>query len=133
MDVCGLYIGDTALSYGTMRSPVYRDYEKFPYGTLEDTKNPTMKDYYSKVQEKCQQMKEKKETKNECPFCKEQKKRPLGSYLRKREIKKSNEKICEEEHECSESEEILLSEESTDETEPCTQSQEKQPEDAAKK
>lgn len=38
-------------------------------------------------------------SKDKCPFCKEQKKRPLVNYIRKRENKKHNESICEEEEE----------------------------------
>lgn len=97
MDVCGILIGDSSLSYGSMRN--YRDYEKFPYGTFEAVHNPTVKDYYSKVQEKCQQSKEQKNNKQHCPFCREHKKRPLVSYMRKRDIQKQNEKICEEDEE----------------------------------
>lgn len=83
MDVCGLFIGDTTMTYGSLRSTLYRDYEKFPYGTFENNKNPTIKDYYSKVQEKCQQVKEQqKKGKQSCPFCRENKKRPLINYMR---------------------------------------------------
>lgn len=56
MDVCGLFIGDTTMTYGSLRSTLYRDYEKFPYGTFENNKNPTIKDYYSKVQGKLQSL-----------------------------------------------------------------------------
>lgn len=38
-------------------------------------------------------------TKEPCPFCKEQKKRPLVAYIRKRDNKKNSESICEEEEE----------------------------------
>lgn len=40
-----------------------------------------------------------------CPFCKEHKKRPLISYLRKRDIRKKNDSICEEAEEAEEQEE----------------------------
>lgn len=46
-----------------------------------------------------------KSTKKEsCPFCHEQKKRPLIAYMRKRAQEKHG-KICEEEHEQEEEEE----------------------------
>lgn len=99
MDVYGIFIGDTNLSYGTMRNSVYRDYEKFPYGTFENINNPTLIDYYNKVQEKCQKTKEVRPQKQSCPFCQEQKKRPLISYMRKRDFHKHHDKICEEDEE----------------------------------
>jgi len=102
MDVCGMFSTDTV--YNSMRSSYFRDYEQFPYGTLESYKNPIQKDPYSKVQEKCQQLKMQKSNTN-CPFCKEHKKRPLISYLRKREIRKKNDSICEEAEEAGEQEE----------------------------
>lgn len=38
--------------------------------------------------------------KESCPFCKEQKKRPLIAYIRKRENRQQKESICEaDEHE----------------------------------
>ncbi|EDS29015.1 conserved hypothetical protein [Culex quinquefasciatus] len=36
MDV--YYMSDS-IQYGSFRNPLYRDYEKFPYGTLENTLN----------------------------------------------------------------------------------------------
>lgn len=107
MDVCGVFVGDASLAYG--RSSYYRDYEQFPYGTLENQSNYLQKDSYSRVQEKCQQVKVVKITKKECPFCKEHKKRPLTKYLRTR---KHNESICEEEEE-----EEVEEEENQDQTE----------------
>uniref|UniRef100_A0A0K8TQG3 Uncharacterized protein n=1 Tax=Tabanus bromius TaxID=304241 RepID=A0A0K8TQG3_TABBR len=99
MDVYGIFIGDTNLSYGTMRNSVYRDYEKFPYGTFENANNPTLIDYYTKVQEKCRKSQKIELQKQTCPFCKEHKKRPLISYMRKRDFHKHHEKICEEDEE----------------------------------
>jgi len=46
-----------------------------------------------------------KKSNTNCPFCKEHKKRPLISYLRKREIRKKNDSICEEAEEAGEQEE----------------------------
>lgn len=55
MDVWGVFVGDSTLSYGgSMRSGYYRDYEQFPYGTLEHSNNTASshpaKDSYSRVQ-----------------------------------------------------------------------------------
>lgn len=51
MDIWGVFIGDsTANSGGIMRTSYYRDYEQFPYGTLEDSTITNSKDPYSKVQ-----------------------------------------------------------------------------------
>jgi len=107
MDVWGVFAFDSTISYGgSIRSGYYRDYEQFPYGTLEKTNNSYSKDPYSKVQEKCRQVKSEKAKKKECPFCKEHKKRPLVNYLRKRDSRKHHESICEDdEHEIEEEEE----------------------------
>lgn len=51
MDVWGVFVGDSTMSYGgSVRSTYYRDYEQFPYGTLEHGSSPPSKDSYSKVQ-----------------------------------------------------------------------------------
>ncbi|XP_034472681.1 uncharacterized protein LOC117780318 isoform X3 [Drosophila innubila] len=54
MDVWGVFVGDSTLSYGgSMRSGYYRDYEQFPYGTLEHSSSASpypAKDSYSRVQ-----------------------------------------------------------------------------------
>ncbi|XP_033148996.1 uncharacterized protein LOC108607967 [Drosophila busckii] len=54
MDVWGVFVGDSTLSYGgSMRSGYYRDYEQFPYGTLEHSTAASTypaKDSYSRVQ-----------------------------------------------------------------------------------
>lgn len=98
MDVWGVFVGDTSLtSGGVMRTTYYRDYEQFPYGTLEQNSMANSKDPYSKVQEKSQQIQAEKIKKKNCPFCKEHKKRPLINYLRKREQRKHHESICEDE------------------------------------
>jgi len=60
MDVCGIFLGDSNISYGSMRSALYRDYEQFPYGTLENSKSSPFKDSYSKVKEKCEMVKTQK-------------------------------------------------------------------------
>ena len=49
--------------------------------------------------EKCQQNRIQKSGKQACPFCKEHKKRPLISYLRKKIYFNNHDKICEEEGE----------------------------------
>lgn len=54
--------------------------------------------------EKCRQVKSVKAQKKECPFCKEQKKRPLTNYMRKRESRKHHDSICEEHEEENEEE-----------------------------
>ncbi|KMY91128.1 uncharacterized protein LOC6614774 isoform X3 [Drosophila sechellia] len=52
MDVWGFCVSDTTMAYGgSMRSGYYRDYEEFPYGTLESTTSShAVKDCYSRVQ-----------------------------------------------------------------------------------
>lgn len=40
-----------------------------------------------------------KSKKSSCPFCKEEKKRPLNAYMRKRSQEKNTGKICEEDDE----------------------------------
>ena len=52
-------------------------------------------------------MRSERDMKKCCPFCKENKKRPLVKYMRTRESRKHHESICEdEEEECEEEEEI---------------------------
>ena len=46
-----------------------------------------------------------------CPFCKENKKRPLVKYMRNRESRKHHESICEDEEEQQEEEESNEAEE----------------------
>ncbi|XP_017019228.1 uncharacterized protein fok isoform X1 [Drosophila kikkawai] len=106
MDVWGFCVSDSTMSYGgSMRSGYYRDYEQFPYGTLETTTSPyAVKDCYSRVQEKCKQIKSEKQMRKDCPFCKEHKKRPLINYMRKREQRKHHDSICEDEEEMHEHE-----------------------------
>lgn len=43
--------------------------------------------------------KDKAVKKDNCPFCKEKKKKPLATYIRRRELCKRTESICEEEEE----------------------------------
>ena len=45
-----------------------------------------------------------KSSKDSCPFCKEQKKRPLGAYMRKRGQRITTESISEDAEECNEEE-----------------------------
>jgi len=87
-----MYVGDC--SY-TPRHSIYRDYERFPYGSLERNSNP-QKSYYDKVQEKLQRDNKKTTKKEDCPFCQEQKKRPLIAYMRKMALEKQKSRICEE-------------------------------------
>lgn len=50
--------------------------------------------------EKLQRAKEMaRPKKDSCPFCKEEKKRPLNAYMRKRSQEKNAAKICEEDDE----------------------------------
>lgn len=52
------------------------------------------------ITEKLQRAREMaKPKKSSCPFCKEEKKRPLNAYLRKRSQEKNTGKICEEDDE----------------------------------
>ncbi|EDW75460.1 uncharacterized protein Dwil_GK23806, isoform A [Drosophila willistoni] len=101
MDVWGFCVSDSTLSYGgSMRGGYYRDFEQFPYGTLEPSTTPfVVKDSYSRVQEKCKQLKTEKQIRKDCPFCKEHKKRPLVNYMRKREQRKHHDSICEDDEE----------------------------------
>ncbi|GAB0096761.1 uncharacterized protein DMENIID0001_123270 [Sergentomyia squamirostris] len=106
MDVYSSYLGD-GMSYSSMRSPVYRDFEKFPYGTLESSFKPasntssSANSYYSQGGKKASNKGVVDRVRKEsCPFCKEQKKRPLIAYIRKRENRQQKESICEaDEHE----------------------------------
>uniref|UniRef100_A0A8D8J1P0 (northern house mosquito) hypothetical protein n=1 Tax=Culex pipiens TaxID=7175 RepID=A0A8D8J1P0_CULPI len=101
MDV--YYMSDS-IQYGSFRNPLYRDYEKFPYGTLENTLNSPPKSGGGIQQQRNQtsstvagQGKSKgKSGKDSCPFCKEQKKRPLGAYMRKRGQRITTESISED-------------------------------------
>lgn len=97
-----------SIQYGSFRNPLYRDYEKFPYGTLENTLNSPPKNGTGFQQQQNQrnqtssssvagQGKSKgKSVKDSCPFCKEQKKRPLGAYMRKRGQRITTESISED-------------------------------------
>ncbi|XP_055634442.1 uncharacterized protein LOC129774647 [Toxorhynchites rutilus septentrionalis] len=111
MDV--YYMSDS-MHYGSLRSPLYRDYEKFPYGTLENPLNSPPKSGHQRQQQNHQlksayntaQGKSKnKSSKESCPFCKEQKKRPLGAYMRKRGQRITSESISEDVEECGEEQE----------------------------
>lgn len=56
------------------------------------------------IPEKLQRAKEMaRPKKSSCPFCKEEKKRPLNAYMRKRSQEKNTAKICEEDDEEDES------------------------------
>lgn len=49
------------------------------------------------ITEKLQRAREMARSKKDsCPFCKEEKKRPLNAYMRKRSQEKNTSKICEE-------------------------------------
>lgn len=107
-----IYYMSDSIQYGSFRNPLYRDYEKFPYGTLENPlnsppkssqqlqKQQQQKDSYNMAQGKSKS----KSSKESCPFCKEQKKRPLGAYLRKRGQRITTESISEDAEECVEEE-----------------------------
>lgn len=107
-----IYYMSDSIQYGSFRNPLYRDYEKFPYGTLENPvnsppkssqqlqKQQQQKDCYNMAQGKSKS----KSSKESCPFCKEQKKRPLGAYLRKRGQRITTESISEDVEECVEEE-----------------------------
>lgn len=102
-----------SIQYGSFRNPLYRDYEKFPYGTLENPLNSPPKSSQQQLQKQQQQKdsynmaqgkSKSKSSKESCPFCKEQKKRPLGAYLRKRGQRITSESISEDVEECGEEE-----------------------------
>lgn len=119
MDV--YYMSDS-IQYGSFRNPLYRDYEKFPYGTLENTLNspPKTSGGMQQHQQRNQSSltaagqggKSKgKSAKDSCPFCKEQKKRPLGAYMRKRGQRITSESISEDAEECDDGRNILREDE----------------------
>lgn len=120
MDV--YYMSDS-IQYGSFRNPLYRDYEKFPYGTLESTLNSPPKNSGVQKQQQSQYRNQNqavagqgksskgKSSKDSCPFCKEQKKRPLGAYMRKRGQRITHESISEDAEECAEKEEQAIAEE----------------------
>lgn len=100
-----------SIQYGSFRNPLYRDYEKFPYGTLENPLNsPPKSSGGGQQMQKQQQARDgqgkskSKSSKDSCPFCKDQKKRPLGAYLRKRGQRITSESISEDVEECLEEE-----------------------------
>lgn len=106
-----IYYMSDSIQYGSFRNPLYRDYEKFPYGTLENPLNSPPKSSGQQMQKQQQprdgynvtQGKSKsKSSKDSCPFCKDQKKRPLGAYLRKRGQRITSESISEDVEECLE-------------------------------
>lgn len=112
-----------SLQYSSFRAPVYRDYEKFPYGTLENPlNNPASKAKQQQQQRRHHSSSSSnsstsaqakllsyigksasagKSSKDSCPFCKEQKKRPLGAYMRKRGQRITTESISEDAEECN--------------------------------
>ncbi|XP_050078645.1 uncharacterized protein LOC126565506 [Anopheles maculipalpis] len=117
-----IYYMSDSIQYSSFRGPVYRDYEKFPYGTLENPLNNPV----SKAKQQQQQRRHHssssssstsaqakllsyigkstsggKSSKDSCPFCKEQKKRPLGAYMRKRGQRITTESISEDAEECN--------------------------------
>lgn len=56
--------------------------------------------FFYSLAEKLQRAKEMARSKKDsCPFCKEEKKRPLNAYMRKRSQEKNTGKICEEDDE----------------------------------
>lgn len=85
------YMGETLPFQPSMRGPVGRDFEKFPIGSLE--RSSQIKSAYCVAQAKTKKEHSKKDS---CPFCKEQKKKPLATYMRKRQSSKRTESICEE-------------------------------------
>lgn len=108
-----IYYMSDSIQYGSFRNPLYRDYEKFPYGTLENPLNSPPKSSGQPMQKQQQQRdgynvnqgkSKSKSSKDSCPFCKDQKKRPLGAYLRKRGQRITSESISEDVEECLEAE-----------------------------
>uniref|UniRef100_U5ENP4 Protein aael aael001959 aedes aegypti n=1 Tax=Corethrella appendiculata TaxID=1370023 RepID=U5ENP4_9DIPT len=94
-----VYYMSDCMSYGSIRNSTYRDYEKFPYGTLENNAiTQANKNLNNVLQDKS---KSTKSAKGACPFCKEKKERPLGAYLRTREFFKRSDSIMEDDEEKS--------------------------------
>lgn len=63
-------------------------------------KNHLINCSFSYFPEKLQRAREMaRSKKNSCPFCKDEKKRPLNAYMRKRSQEKNTGKICEEDDE----------------------------------
>lgn len=111
-----------SIQYGSFRNPLYRDYEKFPYGTLENTLNSPPKSGGG-VQNRNQTVagqgksgkgKSSSSSKDSCPFCKEQKKRPLGAYMRKRGQRITTESISEDAEEGTATEQLQEEDEGTE-------------------
>uniref|UniRef100_A0A182NTR2 Uncharacterized protein n=1 Tax=Anopheles dirus TaxID=7168 RepID=A0A182NTR2_9DIPT len=127
-----IYYMSDSIQYSSFRGPVYRDYEKFPYGTLENPlNNPVAKSKQQQQQRrhhhssssssssssisaqakllsyigKSTSSTGSKSSKDSCPFCKEQKKRPLGAYMRKRGQRITTESISEDAEELREEDE----------------------------
>lgn len=132
MDV--YYMSDS-IQYGSFRNPLYRDYEKFPYGTLENTLNSPPKSSGGVQKQQSQYRNQNhavagqgksgkgKSSKDSCPFCKEQKKRPLGAYMRKRGQRITHESISEDAEECAEERQLEEEDEGTEsQDDTCTSS-----------
>lgn len=117
-----MYYMSDSIQYGSFRNPLYRDYEKFPYGTLENTLNSPPKSGGG-VQNRNQTVagqgksgkgKSSSSSKDSCPFCKEQKKRPLGAYMRKRGQRITTESISEDAEEGTAAEQLQEEDEGTE-------------------
>ncbi|XP_034948360.1 uncharacterized protein fok [Chelonus insularis] len=87
------------LTYGSFRTPAYRDYEQpwnknyFQYG--KSFANQTTR----QQQEQIQHHQSRTTHKENCYLCKESKRRALGSYIRRRSRTSSCNEIYEEEEE----------------------------------
>ncbi|XP_026469257.1 uncharacterized protein LOC113373157 [Ctenocephalides felis] len=106
MDLYSMYLPD-ALSYTSFRSPAYyRDYETQPF---DDKKRNC---HYKEKQQPNQQSSahaqhnhgnqgtnKQQQRRESCPFCKEDKRRPLGAYLRSKGTSDHKDSITEEEEE----------------------------------
>lgn len=70
------------------------------FGTLNALFTNSIRFFSFSFAEKLQRAREMaRSKKSACPFCKDEKKRPLNAYMRKRSQEKNTGKICEEDDE----------------------------------
>ncbi|XP_001605408.1 hybrid signal transduction histidine kinase L [Nasonia vitripennis] len=85
------------LTFGSFRSPQYRDYEQ-PWNKNYFDNGKTSSYYHHRQPQQQQQ----RESKDSCHLCKENKRRSLAAYIRGKTRNNSCSEICEEEEEVEE-------------------------------
>lgn len=93
------------LTFGSFRSPQYRDYEQ-PWNRnyFEDGKNTSYLHQRQLQHQQQQQQNRESNSKDSCHLCKENKRRRLAAYIRSKTRRSSCNEICEEEEEVEEQE-----------------------------